>query len=117
MTRTLAGGAGAAGFVAGHLVGDAGWDFCTGRTGNGWMFTAGAAGGVVVGGAVVDDVMVVDGPGVARCCVEWQPHITAPSKRTLVSLRVPIKPLQHRFIGETADPTRDVVIPLRTLRI
>ncbi|WP_231970894.1 hypothetical protein [Mycobacterium sp. E3198] len=69
VTRTLAGAAGALGFAAGHLAGGAGWDFCTGRTGNGWMFTAGAAGGGGGGDAVVVDAVVADVLGAARCCV------------------------------------------------
>ncbi len=44
------------------------------------MFTAGAADWVVVGAAVVMDVV-----GEAWCCVEWQPHIAAASSRTAAS--------------------------------
>ena len=84
------------------------------------MLTAAAADWVVVGAVVVVDVV-----GGAWCRVEWQPHITAPSRRTLVSLRVPIKglharwptrgliagmhdePLHHTLIGETGRPVRN----------
>ena len=84
------------------------------------MLTAGAADWVVVGAVVVVDVV-----GGAWCRVEWQPHITAPSRRTLARLRVPIEgllarwparapaagigdePFHHTFIREIGAPVRD----------
>ncbi|OBF44649.1 hypothetical protein A5787_13420 [Mycobacterium sp. 852002-50816_SCH5313054-b] len=59
----------------------------------------GAADGGVVEGAAVGEAL--DVLGGAACRVEWQPHSTAPSNSTIVSLRVPITPFHHTFIGET----------------
>ena len=50
------------------------------------MFTAGAADWVIVGAAVVVDVVAAGG-----CCVAWQPHSTAARARMPVSVRAPIK--------------------------
>src|SRR3974377_1456185 len=82
--RTLVGAAGAFGFVGGHLSGVVGCDFCTGRTGNGWMLSAGATDWV----RVVDEVVEVVGEA---WCVEWQPS-SAPS-RTTVDTRAATAPV------------------------
>ncbi|WP_165839813.1 hypothetical protein [Mycobacterium montefiorense] len=82
MTRGLAGGAGTAGFVAGHLSGVVGCDFSTGRTGSGAIFTTGATGGGV--GAVV----LAEVAAGAGCWLVWQPHAATPSRMALVSLAV-----------------------------
>src|SRR5277367_11514 len=87
VTRALSGAAGALGFVAGHLSGVVGCDFCTGRTGNGCMPGNG-------GGAKI--AVEVAGSG-ARCCGARQLDSTAPRTMTQISRATKVNALPVRL--------------------